>query len=155
MDLYLSEEQEMIRTMVREFAQKEIPTWLEAMEKEERFPREIVKKMAENGLMGMPIPEKYGGSGADFLSYILAIEELSKVNATIGLILSVHTSVGTLPILYFGNNEQKERFIPKLASGEWLGAFAVTETGAGSDPGRMKTRAYREGEHYRDRKSVV
>lgn len=147
MNLHFTEEQNMMRKMVRDFAQSEIAPTIERMEKGE-FPREIVKKMGSLGLMGIPIPEKYGGAGMDFLSYIIAIHELSKVSATVGVILSVHTSVGTNPILYFGTEEQKERYIPKLASGEYLGAFCLTEPGAGSDAGNLKTKAYRDGDQY-------
>jgi alkylation response protein AidB-like acyl-CoA dehydrogenase len=139
--LKVTEEQEMLLKVVRDFARKEVAPVIERMEKEDRFPIEIVKKMGELGLMGIPIPEKYGGSGMDFTSYIQTIHELSKVSATVGVILSVHTSVGTNPILYFGNEEQKRRFLPRLASGEYLGAFALTEPGAGSDAGSLKTTA--------------
>ncbi|RDW22292.1 acyl-CoA dehydrogenase [Oceanobacillus arenosus] len=148
MDLNFSEEQEMIRKLIREFAQKEISPEIERMETEDRFPKEIIEKMGELGLMGIPIPEAYGGSGMDYTSYIIAIHEFSKVSAAIGVILSVHTSVGTIPILHFGTEEQKKRYIPRLASGEYLGAFALTEPGAGSDVKSMKTIAKREDEHY-------
>ena len=141
MMLKVTEEQEMLLKVVRDFARKEVAPVIERMEKEDRFSIEIVKKMGELGLMGIPIPEKYGGSGMDFTSYIQTIHELSKVSATVGVILSVHTSVGTNPILYFGNEEQKRRFLPRLASGEYLGAFALTEPGAGSDAGSLKTTA--------------
>lgn len=141
MMLKVTEEQEMLLKVVRDFARKEVAPVIERMEKEDRFPIEIVKKMGELGLMGIPIPEKYGGSGMDFTSYIQTIHELSKVSATVGVILSVHTSVGTNPILYFGNEEQKRRFLPRLASGGYLGAFALTEPGAGSDAGSLKTTA--------------
>ena len=107
MELRFTEEQQMMRKMVRDFAETEIQPFIEKMEEGE-FPREILNKMAELGLMGITIPEKYGGSEMDFTSYIIAIHELSKVSATIGVILSVHTSVGTNPILYFGNEEQKQ-----------------------------------------------
>jgi alkylation response protein AidB-like acyl-CoA dehydrogenase len=148
MDIQFSEEQEMLRKMVREFAQKEIAGEIDRMEQEDRFPKEIISKMGELGLMGIPIPEAYGGSGMDFISYISTIHELSKVSATIGVILSVHTSVGTNPILYFGNEAQKKYYLPKLASGEYLGAFAVTEPGAGSDVGSMRTTAKIDGDDY-------
>ena len=147
MDLRFTEEQEMMRKMVREFAQNEIAPFVERMEKGE-FPREILNKMAELGLMGITIPEEYGGAGMDFTSYIIAIHEISKVSATVGVILSVHTSVGTNPILYFGTEEQKKKYVPKLASGEYLGAFCLTEPGAGSDAKSLKTKAVREGDYY-------
>ncbi|QED49756.1 acyl-CoA dehydrogenase [Cytobacillus dafuensis] len=147
MNLRFTEEQEMMRKMVRDFAQSEIAPFVEKMEKGE-FPREILRKMGELGLMGIPIPEQYGGSEMDFTSYIIAINELSKVSATVGVILSVHTSVGTNPILYFGTEEQKQKYIPKLASGEYLGAFCLTEPSAGSDAGSLKSKAVKDGDHY-------
>nr|WP_263324131.1 acyl-CoA dehydrogenase [Neobacillus sp. Marseille-Q6967] len=147
MNLTFTEEQEMMRKMVRDFANSEIAPFVEKMEKGE-FPREILRKMGELGLMGIPVPEKYGGAEMDFVSYIIAIHEISKVSATVGVILSVHTSVGTNPILYFGSEEQKQRFIPKMATGEYLGAFCVTEPSSGSDAKSLKSRAVRKGDHY-------
>lgn len=137
----------MMRDMVRDFAQNEIAPFVEKMEAGE-FPRPILNKMAELGLMGITVPEEYGGSGMDFISYIIAINELSKVSAVIGVILSVHTSVGTNPILYFGNEEQKQKYVPKLAKGEYLGAFCLTEPSAGSDAASLKTRAVKKGDKY-------
>ncbi|NJP37354.1 acyl-CoA dehydrogenase [Alkalicoccus luteus] len=148
MNLTFTEEQEMTRRMVRQFAQEKVAPAIEKMEQEDRFPEEIVRQMGELGLMGMPIPEQYGGMEMDYTSYILAIHELSRVSATVGVILSVHTSVGTNPILYFGTEEQKARWVPKLASGEYLGAFAVSEAGAGSDVSGMKTTAIADGDDY-------
>ncbi|WP_394218119.1 acyl-CoA dehydrogenase [Halobacillus trueperi] len=148
MNLQFTDEQEMMRKMVRDFAEKEVAPAVERMEKEDRFPSELLPKMGELGLMGVPIPEKYGGAEMDYLSYIIAIHEISKVSATLGVILSVHTSVGTNPILYFGTEEQKNKYIPKLASGEFLGAFALTEPSAGSDASSLKTRAVKQGDHY-------
>ncbi|MEI4829792.1 acyl-CoA dehydrogenase [Bacillus sp. FJAT-53711] len=147
MNFQFTEEQQMMRKMVRDFAQKEIAPFVPTME-QGVFPREVLKKMGELGLMGIPIPAKYGGAEMDFISYISAINELSKVSATIGVILAVHTSVGTNPILYFGTEEQKQKYIPKLAAGEYLGAFALTEPGAGSDAGSLKSRAVRCGDEY-------
>ena len=147
MNLHFTEEQEMMRNMVREFAQTEIAPFVERMEQGE-FPRPILNKMAELGLMGITVPEEYGGAGMDFVSYIIAIHEISKVSATVGVILSVHTSVGTNPILYFGTEEQKKKYVPKLASGEYLGAFCLTEPGAGSDAKSLKTKAVRQGDYY-------
>ena len=147
MELRFTEEQEMIRDMVRDFAKIEIEPFIERME-EGQFPREILKKMGELGLMGTTAPESLGGSEMDFTSYIIAINELSKVSAVIGVILSVHTSVGTNPILYFGNEAQKQKYVPKLASGEYLGAFCLTEPNAGSDAGALKTRAVKDGDNY-------
>ena len=148
MNLVFTEEQKMMQKMVRDFAEKEIRPAIEEMEETEKFPRHLINKMAELGLMGIPIPEEYGGAGMDFTSYIIAINELSKVSATVGVILSVHTSVGTNPILYFGNEEQKRKYIPKLASGEYLGAFGLTEPSSGSDAASLKTRAVKHGDHY-------
>ncbi len=147
MELRFTEEQKMMRKMVRDFADSEISPFIERMEDGE-FPREILNKMAELGLMGITIPEEYGGAGMDFTSYIIAIHELSRVSATIGVILSVHTSVGTNPILYFGTEEQKQTYIPKLASGEYLGAFCLTEPSAGSDAKSLKTKAEDRGDYY-------
>ena len=147
MELRFTEEQKMMRKMVRDFADSEISPFIERMEDGE-FPREILNKMAELGLMGITIPEEYGGAGMDFTSYIIAIHELSRVSATIGVILSVHTSVGTNPILYFGTEEQKQTYIPKLASGEYLGAFCLTEPSERSDAKSLKTKAEDRGDHY-------
>ncbi|MBN8208652.1 acyl-CoA dehydrogenase [Bacillus sp. NTK071] len=148
MELVFTEEQKMMQKMVRDFAEKEIAPIIEEMEETDRFPRELIKRMGELGLMGIPIPEAYGGAEMDYTSYIIAIHELSKVSATVGVILSVHTSVGTLPILSFGTEEQKQKYVPKLATGEYLGAFALTEPSSGSDASSMKTRAVRDGDHY-------
>ena len=147
MNLYFTEEQKMIQKMVREFAEKEITTEIDKME-QGHFPAKVINKMGELGLMGIPIPEKYGGGGMDLTSYIITIHELSKVSASVGVILSVHTSVGTNPILYFGTEEQKQRYIPKLASGEYIGAFALTEPQAGSDAANLKLSAKRDGDSY-------
>ena len=148
MELRFTEEQEMMRKMVRDFAQEQIAPMVEEMEETDRFPKEIIKQMGELGLLGIPISEEYGGSDMDFTSYIIAIHELSKVSATVGVILSVHTSVGTNPILYFGTEEQKQKYVPKLATGEYLGAFAITEPGAGSDAASIRTSAVKDGDHY-------
>lgn len=148
MNLVFTEEQQMMRKMVRDFAQNEIAPMIDTMEETDEFPMEIIKKMSELGLMGIPIPEEYGGSEMDFTSYIIAIHELSRISATVGVILSVHTSVGTNPIFYFGNEEQKKKYVPKLAAGEYIGAFALTEPGAGSDAASLKTRAVKDGDEY-------
>ncbi|MEW9671239.1 acyl-CoA dehydrogenase [Ammoniphilus sp. 3BR4] len=148
MELRFTEEQDMMRKMVRDFAQNEIAPIVEHMEETDEYPLEVIRKMGEYGLMGIPIPEKYGGAGMDFTSYILAIHEISKVSATVGVILSVHTSVGTNPILYFGTEEQKKKWIPKLAAGEYIGAFALTEPSSGSDAASMRTTAVKQGDKY-------
>lgn len=147
MDLRLTEEQLMMRKMVREFAKSEIEPFVEEMENG-KFPRQILNKMGELGLMGITVPEHYGGSGMDFISYIIAINELSKVSATVGVILSVHTSVGTNPILKFGTEAQKKKYVRKLATGKALAAFCLTEPGAGSDAGAIKTSAVRKGNDF-------
>jgi acyl-CoA dehydrogenase len=147
MNLKFTEEQNMMRKMIRDFANSEIAPFVEKMEKGE-FPREILRKMGELGLMGIPVPSEYGGAEMDFISYIIAIHEISKVSATVGVILSVHTSVVTNPILYFGNAEQKEKYVPKLASGEYLGSFCLTEPSAGSDAGSLKTKAVKKEDGY-------
>jgi alkylation response protein AidB-like acyl-CoA dehydrogenase len=147
MNLQFSEEQELMRKMVRDFARTEVAPFVPNMEKGE-FPREILRKMGSLGLMGVPIPETYGGAGMDLTSYLIAIEELSKVSAALGVILSVHTSVGTFPILRFGNEAQKSKYIPRLAAGEYLGAFCLTEPQAGSDAANLKTKAVKKGDFY-------
>lgn len=144
MKLQFTEEQTMMQKMVRDFALNEVQPAIEAMEKNNQFPSELLVKMGDLGLMGIPVPEKYGGSGMDFTSYIIAIHELSKVSAAVGVILSVHSSVGTHPILQFGTAEQKATYLPRLASGEYLGAFALTEPGAGSDAAHMTSKATKD-----------
>lgn len=147
--MYLSftAEQEMMQKMVRDFAESDIAPFIPKMEAGE-FPKEIIKHMADLGLMGIIAPEKYGGSGMDYISYIIAIHELSKVSATIGVILAVHTSVVINPILQFGTDQQIETYVPKLAQGKSLGAFCLTEPGSGSDAGSLKTQAVRNGDHF-------
>src|SRR5690625_4830442 len=148
MNINFTHEQQMMREMVRQFAINEVTKAVSRMEADERFPYELIQKMGSLGLMGIPIPEKYSGSGMDFTSYIIAIHELSKVSATLGVILSVHTSVGSKPIETFGTTAQKEKYLPKLATGEYLGAFALTEPQAGSDAANIKTRAVKDGDYY-------
>ncbi|WP_273129570.1 acyl-CoA dehydrogenase [Bacillus weihaiensis] len=147
MNVHFTKEQMMMRKMVREFAKSEIEPFVQNMEKGE-FPRELLNKMAGLGLMGIPISEEYDGSGMDYTSYIIAIHEISKVSATLAVILSVHTSVGTYPILAFGTEEQKQKYVKKLAKGESLGAFCLTEPSAGSDAASMKTKAVKKGDYY-------
>ncbi|GAA0436175.1 acyl-CoA dehydrogenase [Lentibacillus halophilus] len=148
MNFRLTDEQERIRGVMRDFAQTDVSPLVERMEQEGRFPSELVKKMGNIGLMGIPIPTAYGGSGMDYISYISAIIELSKVSAALGVILSVHTSVGTNPIVRFGTEQQKSHYLPKLASGTYLGAFALTESEAGSDAASMRTIAVLDGDDY-------
>ncbi len=146
MDFALSADQREIQALAREFAEAEIEPHAAAWDREHRFPRELYAKLADLGLMGVCVPEEYGGAGADFLSYILVLEELSRADAGVGVTVAVHTSAATLPILTFGTEEQKARFVPPLARGEHLGAFALTEPEAGSDAGALRTRAARDGD---------
>lgn len=147
MHLQFTEEQLLLQKMVRDFAEKEIAPFVSNMEAGQ-FPRQLIEKMGELGLMGIPIPIEYGGTGMDFTAYMMAIHEIAKVSPTLAVILSVHTSVGTYPILNFGTEEQKQQYIPKLASGKYLGAFCLTEPNAGSDVGSLSTRAVKDGDHY-------
>jgi alkylation response protein AidB-like acyl-CoA dehydrogenase len=144
----LNDDQLLIKDMVREFAEKEVRPIASAIDKEHRFPEESIPRMAELGLLGMTIPEEYGGTEGDVLSYILAVEELSRVSATHGVILSVHMSVCAQPILQYGTEAQKKKYLPDLASGRKLGAFAITESGAGSDASGQTTSAVRRGDSY-------
>ena len=148
MNLRLTAEQLAMRKLVRDFAKKEILPNAAQIDDTDAFPRDILKKMADLGLLGLPIPEDYGGVGADYMSYMLAIEEISYASAAIGVILAVHTSVGTMPIMHFGTSEQQEKYVPRLAAGELIGAFALTEPSAGSDAQSIETRAVRDGDHY-------
>ena len=141
MDFDLTQDQREIQGLTREFARAEIDPHAAAWDREHTFPRELFGKLAELGLMGVCVSEEYGGAGADFLSYILVLEELSRADAGVGVTVAVHTSAATLPILIFGTDEQKSRFVPPLARGEHLGAFALTEAEAGSDAGALRTRA--------------
>jgi short-chain 2-methylacyl-CoA dehydrogenase len=137
----LSEEQELLRRTVRDFAESRVAPVAEELDREERFPYELVAEMAELGLMGIPIPEEYGGAGADTLSYATAIEELTRIDSSVAITVAAHTSLGTMPIYLFGSEEQKQEWLPQLASGEKLAAFGLTEPNAGSDAGATRTRA--------------
>jgi len=148
-DFELSPEQKEIQELAREFAAREIEPNAAEWDREHRFPREIFAKLAELGLMGTCVPEEYGGAGADFLSYILVLEQLSRADAGVGVTVAVHTSAVTLPLLAFGTDEQRARFVPPLARGDHLGAFALTEPEAGSDAGALRTRAEAEGDGWR------
>jgi alkylation response protein AidB-like acyl-CoA dehydrogenase len=146
MDFELTQDQHEIQGLTREFARAEIDPHAAAWDRDHEFPRELFGKLAELGLMGACVPEEYGGAGADFLSYILVLEELSRADAGVGVTVAVHTSAATLPILSFGTDEQRSRFVPALAQGEHLGAFALTEAEAGSDAGALRTRADTDGD---------
>nr|MBO2469104.1 acyl-CoA dehydrogenase [Bacillota bacterium] len=148
MDFRLSEEHEMMRRMVRDFAEKEVAPTAAERDEEERFDRAIFDKMAALGLTGIPWEEQYGGAGADFLSYVIAVEELSRVDASVGVTLSAHVSLASWPIWKFGTEEQKERFLRPLATGEKIGAYCLTEPGSGSDAAGMRTTAIRDGDSY-------
>ena len=139
MDFELTAEQREVQALARDFARAEIEPHAAEWDRKHEFPRELYAKLAELGLMGTCVPEEYGGAGTDFLSYILVLEELSRGDAGVGVTVAVHTSAATLPILAFGTDEQKSRFVPPLARGEHLGAFALTEPEAGSDAGALRT----------------
>ena len=141
MNYDLTEEHELLRRTVREFADERVAPVAEELDREHRFPYEIVAELAELGLMGIPIPEEYGGAGGDTLAYAIAIEELTRVDSSVAITVAAHTSLGTMPILLYGTEEQKREWLPALASGQRLGAFGLTEPGAGSDAGATRTRA--------------
>ncbi|HEY8775515.1 MAG TPA: acyl-CoA dehydrogenase family protein [Gaiellaceae bacterium] len=141
MNFDLAPEHELVRSTVREFAQQRVAPVAEELDRESRFPYELVGELAELGLMGMTIPEEYGGGGADTVSYAIAVEELTRVDSSVAITLAAHHSLGTLPIFYFGNEEQKEQWLPDLASGRKLAAFGLTEPDAGSDAGATRTHA--------------
>jgi butyryl-CoA dehydrogenase len=146
MDFELTQDQQEIQGLTRDFARAEIDPHAATWDRDHEFPRGLFGQLAELGLMGTCVPEEYGGAGADFLSYILVLEELSRADAGVGVTVAVHTSAATLPILAFGTDEQKSRFVPPLARGEQLGAFALTEAEAGSDAGALRTRADADGD---------
>lgn len=148
MDFNLSKEHQMLRTLYREFAENEVKPIAQEVDEEERFPSETVEKMVANGFMGIPVSKEEGGQGCDTLAYILAVEELSRVCGTTGVILSAHTSLGMDPIRKFGTPEQKEKYVSRLASGELLGAFGLTEPGAGTDASGQQTKAVLDGDEW-------
>src|SRR5688500_14724686 len=141
MDFALTADQREIQALAREVAQAEIEPNASAWDREHHFPTELYEKLAELGLMGVCVPAEYGGAGADFLSYILVLEELSRADAGVGVTVAVHTSACTLPILAFGTEEQRERFVPPLARGEKIGGCALTEAGSGAGGGAWGTEA--------------
>ncbi|MEH7460747.1 acyl-CoA dehydrogenase [Bacillus thuringiensis] len=148
MHFKLSEEHEMIRKMVRDFARNEVAPTAAERDEEERFDRALFDQMAELGLTGIPWPEEYGGIGSDYLAYVIAVEELSRVCASTGVTLSAHTSLAGWPIFKFGTEEQKQKYLRPMAEGKKIGAYGLTEPGSGSDAGGMKTTAKRDGDHY-------
>jgi short-chain 2-methylacyl-CoA dehydrogenase len=137
----LTEEQELLRRTVRDFAESRVAPVAGELDRDERFPYELVAEMAELGLMGIPIPEEHGGAGADTVSYAIAVEELTRVDSSVAITMAAHTSLGTMPIYLFGDDAQKKEWLPPLASGEKLAAFGLTEANAGSDAGATQTRA--------------
>ena len=141
MDFDLSPDHELIRRTVRDFAQGEVAPVAEELDREKRFPYEIVEKLGGLGLMGMPFPQEYGGGGTDTLAYAIAVEELTRIDSSVAITMCAHTSLGTQPIYLFGTEEQKQHYLPDLCAGTKLGAFGLTEPEAGSDAGNTKTRA--------------
>src|SRR4051812_48313063 len=143
--LYFSEQHLATREMVRHFAQEEVAPVAARFDADAKFPWDNIKKMGELGLLGVPWPEELGGAGLDLLSYIIVIHELAKVDASHGLTISAHTTLGTSPIVNFGTDEQKRRFVPLLATGKVMGGFGLTEPDAGSDAGGTRSTAVRRG----------
>ncbi len=148
MDFSYTKQEELFLQMIREFAEKEVKPLAAEVDEEERFPEETVKKMAKIGLMGIPVPKEYGGAGGTNIMYGMAVEELSRMCATTGVILSAHTSLCVAPIMENGTEEQKQRYLPKLASGEWIGAFGLTEPNAGTDAAGQQTTAVLDGDEW-------
>ena len=148
MNFQLSEDQQHVRDAVREFAENEIAPGVAEREREERFPGDVIRKLGEMGILGMMVPEEYGGAGLDALSYILAVEELARVCASTAVIMSVNNSVFCYPVWKFGTEEQKKTILAEVASGRALGAYALTEPQSGSDAANQKTRAVRDGDSY-------
>lgn len=148
MNFTLSEEHEMIRKMVRDFAENEVAPTAAERDENETFDRAIFDKMAELGLTGIPWPEEYGGIGSDFLAYVIAIEELSRVCSSTAVTLSAHTSLAGWPVYKFGTEEQKQKYLRPMAEGKKIGAYGLTEPGSGSDAGGMRTTAKLDGDHY-------
>ena len=148
MDFSLDKKHEMARTLFREFAENEVKPLAQEVDETEKFPRGTVEKMQKIGFMGIPIPKEYGGQGCDPLTYIMCVEELSKVCGTTGVIVSAHTSLCCDPILTYGNEEQKQKYLAPLAKGEKLGAFALTEPGAGTDAQGCQTKAVLDGDEW-------
>jgi short-chain 2-methylacyl-CoA dehydrogenase len=145
MDFDLTDEQRLLRDTVRDFANQEVKPVAEELDRTKAFPYELVAKMGELGLMGIPFPEHYGGGGADTLTYALAVEELTRIDSSVAITMAAHTSLGTMPIYLWGSDEQKDDWLPQLCSGQRLAAFGLTEPEAGSDAGNVQTRASLDG----------
>jgi short-chain 2-methylacyl-CoA dehydrogenase len=141
MDFGLTDEQRLLRDTVREFARREVKPVAEELDRTKAFPYELVAKMGELGLMGIPFPEQFGGGGADTLAYVLAVEEMTRVDSSVAITMAAHTSLGTMPIYLWGTDDQKDDWLPQLCSGQKLAAFGLTEPEAGSDAGNTQTRA--------------
>src|ERR671934_433187 len=141
MDFGLTDEQRLLRDTVRDFASQEVAPVAEELDRTKSFPYEIVRKMGDLGLMGIPFPEEYGGGGAGTLAYAIAVEELARVDSSVCITMAAHTSLGTMPIHLWGTDEQKSEWLPELATGRRLAAFGLTEPEAGSDAGATRTRA--------------
>ncbi|MGQ0828534.1 MAG: acyl-CoA dehydrogenase family protein [Bacteroidota bacterium] len=148
MDFSINENQQMIAEMIRKFGNDHIRPKMMEWDESQEFPVEVFKKLGELGLMGVLVPQEYGGSGFGYTEYVTAISELAKVCGSIGLSMAAHNSLCTGHILAFGNEAQKKKYLPKLATAEWIGAWGLTETGTGSDSGRMATTAVKDGDHY-------
>ena len=148
MNFAFSDEQELLRRTVRDFARSEVAPFAREWDREERFPKEVVPKLAAMGLLGIRIPEEYGGSAMDTTSYALTVEEIAKVDGSLALTVASHNGLGTGHILAFGSEAQKRRYLTKAATGEWLAAWALTEAGSGSDAAGMATTARRDGDHW-------
>ena len=146
--LFFKEEHKMIQDMVRDFATTKITPVARELDSKEIFPKELVTAMGDLGLMGIMVPEKYGGSGLDMTAFTTAIIELGKADASVAITMAAHNSLGIMPLLLFGSEEQKKSYLPKLASGKTLGAFGLTEPDAGSDAGSTKTKAVKSGDEY-------
>ncbi len=146
--LFFTEEHEMLRSMVQDFAKNEVEPVAQELDEEGKFPRDLVNQMGELGLLGIPVPEKYGGSGMDTVAYTVAMIELAKADASLAITMQAHTSLGTMPIVLSGSEEQKLKYVPDLASGKMLGCFGLTEPGAGSDAGATQTTAELKGDKY-------
>ena len=157
MDFELTAEQREIQAVARDFARAEIEPHAAAWDRDHGFPRELLTALGELGLLGVCVPEQHGGAGADFVAYILVLEELSRADAGVGVTVAVHTSACTMPLLQFGTDDQRSRFVPALARGDRIGCFALTESGAGSDAGAIVTRAERVdgGWHVRGTKQWI
>ncbi|MCA9582277.1 MAG: acyl-CoA dehydrogenase family protein, partial [Myxococcales bacterium] len=148
MDFQLSDEHRTIRDTAREFARREVAPFARAWDEEERFPKEIIPKLGDLGFLGIRIPEAYGGSGFDTLAYAIIVEEIARADGSLALTVASHNGLGSSHLMTFGSEEQKRKYLPKLATGQWLGAWALTEPGSGSDAAGLQTRAVRKGDKW-------